>query len=79
MAQRLPLSTLRGIKLPPQKEGEPDYVTSLRMTLQFHAESRPGRVLCVPDEIAAMVSEKTDPSDLADPPERIDSKPKGKK
>lgn len=55
MAQRLPLSTLRGIKLPPEKQDEPDHVTSLRMTLKFHAESNPGRVICVPDSIAAMV------------------------
>ena len=85
MAKRLPLSTLRGIKLPQEKPGEPDHVTSLRMTLQFHAESRPGRVICVPDSIAAMVTtqgDQTDPPQQTDPShqtDQTDPKPKGKK
>lgn len=76
MAKRLPLSTLRGIKLPPQKDGEPDHVTSLRMTLQFHAESRPGRVICVPDSIAAMVqvSEQVEATEQLEPPKPKRSK-----
>lgn len=79
MAQRLPLSTLRGIRLPPQKDGEPDHVTSLRMTLQFHSESKPSRVICVPDSIAAMVAQQPDPTDQSNQTGPTDLKPKSKK
>ncbi len=55
MSQRISLDRLRSVSIPPVAIDEPDHVTSLRKTLTHHAET-PGRVLlCVPDEIAAMV------------------------
>jgi hypothetical protein len=63
MAQRLRLETLRKIKLPAAVPDEPDHVTALRKTLEFHQDSSPSRIICVPDEIASMEAASATVSD----------------
>jgi len=65
MAARVPLSKLRGIKLPVAKDDEPDHITSIRKCLAFHETSPETMVLAVTDEIAALLPSQ--PSDDAEP------------
>lgn len=75
MALRVTLAKLRGIKLPPVRENEPDHVTALRNTLAFHSDSSESLRVCVPPAIA----------DMLDAVETVETKPvetptlKGKK
>lgn len=68
MAARVPLSKLRGIKLPPANPMEPDHITSIRRCLAFHQTSPETMVLAVTDEIAAMLpSDDAEPTAVAQP------------
>lgn len=60
--KRIPLSQLRGIKLPAAKDDEEDRLVSLRRTLAFHQDSPDSLVLCVADSIAALCPEDKQPA-----------------
>lgn len=67
MAVKVSLKQLRAIKLPPVKDKEPDHITALRNTLDFHSESPEGTKVYVPDLIADLIVDEKDPDPKVNP------------
>jgi len=57
MTKRVRLGQLRKIKLPPEKDNEPDLIKSVRINQNGHHPD--GLVLYVPDEMAEMIPKAT--------------------
>lgn len=57
--QRVRVGDLRRIVVPPAAKGEPDHITALRRTLEFHANSPAKTRVAVPQAIWSLIPTET--------------------